>query len=136
MYKRQVLLPRRPADLPGRLHTGLTGIATGVLTGFAGMPGPPVVPYYVGRDIPRQVAKASMLLVFSVASAVGLISGAALRVLEPNYLLLALLLFPAVLAGNWLGARQFGTVEERTWRLFVAVVLGATALVALGKLAF
>ncbi|MGN3974539.1 TSUP family transporter [Tsuneonella sp. SYSU-LHT278] len=131
-----VLLPRRPGDLPGRLHTGATGLATGLLTGFAGMPGPPVVPYYVGRDIPRAVAKASMLLVFASSSAVSLVSGAALGVLEPSYLVLAALLLPAVLAGNWLGARKFGQVEERTWRVIVALVLGATALVALAKLAF
>ncbi len=131
-----VLLPRRSAALPGHLHTGATGLATGLLTGFAGMPGPPVVPYYVGRDIPRAVAKASMLLVFTASSSVGLISGAALGVLKIEYLLLAVLLFPAVLLGNWLGARKFGQVEDRSWRVFVALVLGATAAVAIGKLAF
>ncbi len=131
-----VLLPRRSAELPGHLHTGATGLAAGLLTGFAGMPGPPVVPYYVGRDIPRAVAKASMLLVFTAASTISLVSGAALGLLDVRYLLLALLLLPAVLVGNWLGARKFGQVEDRLWRVFVAVVLGATALVALGKLAF
>jgi uncharacterized protein len=131
-----VLLPRRSGAMPGRLHTGATGLVSGLLTGFAGMPGPPVVPFYVGRDIPRAVAKASMLLVFTCASTIGLASGAALGVLEPNYFVLSVLLLPAVLAGNWLGARKFGHVADRTWRIFVAVVLGATALVALGKLAF
>lgn len=129
-----ILLPRRSADLPSATRTAATGLATGVLTGFAGMPGPPVVPYYVGRDIPRAVAKASMLLVFTAASTVSLISGAALGLLRPQFLLLALILLPAVLAGNWLGARRFGTVDDRRWRLFVAVVLGATALVAFAKL--
>lgn len=131
-----VLLPRRAAEMPGPLHTGATGLATGLLTGFAGMPGPPVVPYYVGRDIPRSVAKASMLLVFTASSGVGLVSGAALGMMRWEYMLLSLLLLPAVLVGNRLGARKFGQVEEKSWRLFVATVLGATALVALAKLAF
>lgn len=129
-----ILLPRRSAAMPGRIHTVATGLATGTLGGFAGMPGPPVVPYYVGRDIPRAVAKASMLLVFTAASVTGVVSGAVIGVLEPEYLLLSLLLFPAVLAGNWLGARKSGQVEDRAWRWFVALVLGATAVVAIGKL--
>lgn len=130
-----LFLPRRDASVPGLFHTGATGLASGLLTGFAGMPGPPVVPYYVGRDIPRQVAKASMILIFTAASTAGLLSGAVLGVLEVPYLVLSLLLLPAVLVGNKLGARQFGKVDDAKWRAFVALVLGATALVALAKLA-
>jgi uncharacterized membrane protein YfcA len=40
-----VLLPPKAGHVPGRVETGLTGISAGLLTGFAGMPGPPVVPY-------------------------------------------------------------------------------------------
>ena len=40
-----VLLPKKPEHhVPGAVETGGTGIASGILTGFAGMPGPPVVP--------------------------------------------------------------------------------------------
>lgn len=129
-----ILLPQRAADLPGHLHTGATGIATGLLTGFAGMPGPPVVPYYVGRAIPRQVVKASMLLIFTIASTSSIVSGAALGVMEWHYLVLAALLFPAVLVGSWLGSLAFGKVSDRLWRSFVALMLAAAAAVALVKL--
>ncbi len=129
-----VLLPRRSAVQPGPVATGATGIASGLLTGFAGMPGPPVVPYYVGRDIPRAVAKASMLLIFTIAATAGLGSGLALGLLEWRLAWLALLLFPAVLLGNWLGALAFGKIGDAVWRSFVASVLAATAAVALAKL--
>lgn len=56
-----VLLPTRPVHAPGRLETGLTGAAAGLLTGFAGMPGPPVVPYYLRRPIPREVDRKSVV---------------------------------------------------------------------------
>ena len=60
-----VLLPKRPAHhLPSTLETGATGLASGILTGFAGMPGPPVVPYYLRREIPAQLARASMMTIF------------------------------------------------------------------------
>ena len=74
------------------------------MTGYAGMPGA-VVPYYVGRDIPRETAKASMMLIFTIASFAGLVSGAALGILAWRLPLLAAVLFPAVLIGNALGDR-------------------------------
>lgn len=129
-----VLVPLRPATVPGRVQTGATGIAAGLLTGFAGMPGPPVVPYYVGRDIPRAAAKASMLLIFTVAALAGLASGWAIGVMEWRLALLAAAMFPLVLLGNWLGGLAFGKVSDRVWRGFVGLTLAAAAIAALWKL--
>ena len=129
-----VLMPARAPTMPGRAATAGTGIAAGLLTGFAGMPGVPVVPFYVRRAVPRTVAKASMLLIFTVAAAAGLASGAAIGALEWRLVVLAVLLFPLVLLGNWLGSIAFGRVSDSVWRGFVVLVLGAAALAALGKL--
>ncbi|WP_128891327.1 sulfite exporter TauE/SafE family protein [Erythrobacter sp. HKB08] len=129
-----ILLPQRGAAQPGPLVTGAVGISSGLLTGFAGMPGPPVVPYYVGRAIPRVTAKASMLLIFTIASFAGLSSGVAIGVMEWRLLLFGLMLFPAVLVGNWLGAKAFGKVNDALWRGFVAFTLAAAAIAALVKL--
>ena len=128
-----ILLPRRGAlDHHPATTTGV-GVLSGLMTGYAGMPGPPVVPYYVGRDIPREVAKASMMLIFTCASTAGLASGAALGVLEWPQMVLAVLLFPAVLLGNWLGNGASGRIEDRTWRICVGLVLGGAAAAALWK---
>lgn len=129
-----VLLPSRGPAPAGKALTAGTGIAAGLLTGFAGMPGVPVVPFYVRRAVPRAVAKASMLLIFTVAAAAGLASGAAIGALEWRLALLAALLFPLVLLGNWLGGLAFGRVSDRVWRGFVVLVLGAAAGAALAKL--
>ncbi len=129
-----VLLPRRPADLPGRVQTGLTGIASGLLTGFAGMPGPPVVPYYLGRDIPKAMARASMLLIFTIAAAAGLASGGVIGLMHGSIVWLGALLFPVVLIGNWLGSLAFGKIGDTAWRLFTMGVLGTAAAASLAKL--
>lgn len=128
-----VLLPRRGALAHGPVTTSGVGLLSGLMTGYAGMPGPPVVPYYVGRDIPREVAKASMMLVFTLASAAGLISGAALGVLDWQLPWLAALLFPAILLGNWAGDKASGRIEDRVWRLSVGLVLGGAAIAAMAK---
>ena len=128
-----ILLPRRGARDHHVATTGGVGLLSGLMTGYAGMPGPPVVPYYVGRDIPREVAKASMMLIFTCASAMGLASGTAFGVLDWSLALLALVLFPSVLLGNWLGDKASGRIEDRTWRICVGLVLGGAAIGAVWK---
>lgn len=129
-----VLLPQRPAAEPSRTNTLLTGVSSGLLTGFAGMPGPPVIPYYVGRAIPRNVAKASMLLIFTTAALAGLGSGLAIGAMHWRLPLLALALYPVVLLGNRVGNRACGKISDNAWRAFTALVLGAAAAAAMIKL--
>ena len=130
-----VLLPKKPAHYaPGALETGATGFAAGALTGFAGMPGLPVVPYYLRRELVPDMARASMMTIFLATSLSGVGSSLALRVATWREPLLAGILFPAVLLGNWLGHLAFGKVSESAWRLFTGGVLGLSALAALWKL--
>ncbi|MEL7319327.1 MAG: sulfite exporter TauE/SafE family protein [Pseudomonadota bacterium] len=129
-----ILVPQRGAEQPSGVTTAAVGLSAGVLTGFAAMPGPPVVPYYVGRAIPRSVAKASMVCIFGIAALAGVGSGAAIGVLSAQVLILGVALFPLVLLGNWLGSLAFGKVSDRLWRSFVGVVLGAAAFAALVRL--
>lgn len=130
-----VLLPKRPADhAPGASETGFTGLLSGVLTGFAGMPGPPVVPYYLRRRIAPQLARASMMTIFLATSVAGVVSASILRVATWREPTLAFLLFPAVLAGNWLGNRAFGKVSDTAWRGLTGAVLGLAAIAALWRL--
>ncbi len=129
-----VLLPQREPHPPGRLATGLTGVTSGLLTGFAGMPGPPVVPYYLGRRIEPKVARASMMLIFMATSIAGVLSATALGVATVREPVLALLLFPAILLGDHWGHKAFGKVGSVAWRTFVGAVLGAAAAGALLKL--
>jgi uncharacterized protein len=130
-----VLLPKRAEHYaPSLYETGGTGIASGILTGFAGMPGPPVVPYYLRREIPATLARASMMTIFMATSIAGVLAASALGVATVREPLLAALLFPAVLLGNWLGNKAFGKVSDKAWRGFTGGVLGLAALAALLKL--
>ena len=130
-----VLLPKRPHDhVPPPAETGLTGLACGVLTGFAGMPGVPVVPYYLRRLLSPTIARASMMTIFLATSVAGVGSAMALQVATWRELYLAAALFPAVLLGNWLGNRAFGKVSDVAWRGFTGAVLGIAAGAALWRL--
>ena len=129
-----VLLPQRGELRPGPKETAATGIASGILTGFAAMPGPPVVPFYLRQPIPPKEARASMMLVFFATAIAGTISAFALGLADARLLWLSLLLFPSVLAGNWLGAKSFGKVPPSLWRSFVAGILGLAGISALIRL--
>jgi hypothetical protein len=129
-----ILLPRRGDAAPGRSVTGFVGVLSGLMTGYAGMPGPPVVPYYAGRDLPRANAKASMQLIFTIAATAGLVSATWLGILRLELLLFAVLILPVIILGNRLGARVSGTIGDSVWRTMVGVVLGGAAVAALARL--
>ena len=130
-----VVLPRRETPFePGPVATGATGLVAGVATGFAAMPGISVVPYYVRQAMPRVKAKASMIGIFGVSALASLATGAATGLLDWRLIVFGLLLFPVMALGNWLGSLVFGRIEERTWRIWVALVLGGAAAAALARL--
>ena len=129
-----IILPTRSLVQYSAVTTTATGLSSGLLTGLVGMPGPPVIPYYVNRDIPRITAKASMIAVFGIAALAGVSSGVAIGALNGRIVVLGLALFPVVLVGNWLGSLVFGSVSDRVWRTFVGLVLGGAALASILRL--
>lgn len=129
-----VILPPKPGHVPGLPYTLGTGVAAGVLTGFAAMPGPPVVPYYLRQGLEPARARASMLLVFFFTAIAAAIASWLIGLLDVRVGWLSLLLFPAVLLGNWLGGLAFGKVSAPVWRGIVALILGLAGTAALWRL--
>ncbi len=129
-----VLLPQRPGFTPGSKETAATGIVSGILTGFAAMPGPPVVPYYLRQQIAPATARASMMLVFFATAIAGSVSSFVLGLGSQRLAVLALVLFPPMLLGNWLGGKAFGRVPAPIWRSMVAGILGLAGLSAVIRL--
>ena len=129
-----ILLPRRGSDVPGRMVTGAVGVVSGLMTGYAGMPGPPVVPYYAGRALPRITIKASMLLIFTIAASAGLASATWLGILRWELLVFAVVMLPVILIGNRLGSAVSGRISDPVWRAVVGLVLAGAAIGALLRL--
>ncbi|NCP14323.1 MAG: sulfite exporter TauE/SafE family protein [Sphingomonadales bacterium] len=129
-----ILLPRRGEGVPGPMVTGGVGLLSGLMTGYAGMPGPPVVPYYAGRELPRPTIKASMQLIFTIAATAGLASATWLAILRWELLVFALLMLPMIIGGNRLGARVSGRISDPVWRVTVGLILGGAAIGAFARL--
>lgn len=126
-----VLLPKQPVGhRPGRITVAGTGLAAGILTGFAAMPGPPVVPFYMRRSLDPRIARASMLFIFFMTAIAGTVAALWVGIATIKLFLLSLLLFVPMWLGNYIGARHFGRVPPHIWQAMVAVVLGLAAVSA------
>ncbi|ABF52416.1 sulfite exporter TauE/SafE family protein [Sphingopyxis alaskensis] len=130
-----VLLPKQAeGHRPGKLAVAGTGIASGILTGFAAMPGPPVVPFYLRRRVEPKVARASMLMIFFMTAIAGTLAALWLGIANWRLLLVSLILFAPMWLGNRVGARHFGRVPPHIWQAMVALVLGVAAVSAVVRL--
>ncbi|MEQ1538183.1 MAG: sulfite exporter TauE/SafE family protein [Sphingorhabdus sp.] len=129
-----MFIPAKEAAVPGRKETWATGLAAGVLTGFASMPGPPVVPYYMRRKLPPAVARGSMLMVFFATAIAGSIASFAIGTANLHLLWLSVLFYPALYIGTRLGELVFGKVSEPVWRTLVGIILGIAGVAAVVRL--
>jgi uncharacterized protein len=128
------LLQRKSQATPSRGVAIVAGGAAGVLTGFAAMPGPPVVPFYLREAFTPVIARASMMAVFFATSIAGTLSVWALGLLTWPVVVLGLSLFVPMVIGNALGGRGFGKISPSIWRSLVALLLGVAGAGAVWRL--
>jgi uncharacterized protein len=129
-----ILATHKAVAQPGPAMTVVTGAAAGVLTGFAAMPGPPVVPYYLRDAFTPHVARASMMLVFFATAIAGTVSALLLGLATMQLALLSLVLLIPMLVGNHLGGLAFGKIPAPVWRTLVAALLGVAGVAAIVRL--
>lgn len=121
---------RYQGTMTRRLVTA-TGALGGFLTGFSGIPGPPVIMLYMASTLPASVVRANLtlyllavdLLLFPVLWLMDLMSW--------NIILLGLLAGVPNLLGNVLGARLFDPAAERLFRGVAYIVIAASAIIGL-----
>ena len=128
------LIKRAPTPSRAPSHVAATGLAAGVLNGFAAMPGPPVILYFARSGVSPMAARGSMILVFFAAATAGTVTAWLRGLIDAHLALLAAAVFPLMLVGNHVGSRFFGTIPERVWRTSVVILLVASAFGAVLKL--
>ncbi len=126
---------KRPQTLNGSaLHIALVGTVSGLLNGFAAMPGPPVVLHFVRKQVPPAVSRGSMITIFFATAAMATLVAFWRDMVDMQLLVLTALTCPLMIGGNHLGSKYFGAVSEPVWRGFVMILLAIAASVALFKL--
>lgn len=128
------MVKRKPDINLTPLQVLLTGASSGMLNGFAAMPGPPVVLQYVRKNVPPAMARGSMITIFFATSIMGSAVAFWRGMVDERLLVLTALTIPFMIAGNQLGAKFFGTISEPVWRSLIIILLGIAGVVAFSRL--
>ena len=107
------------------------GAVCGLFNGLAGIPGPPVVAFFVASGVPSAIARASMIVLFlltAVFAASGLVVAG---LLGPAALVPIVAGLPLVFAGSLAGAALFRRSGGRHYDRIALGVLAVTALATL-----
>jgi uncharacterized membrane protein YfcA len=108
------------------------GIASGLFNGLAGMPGPPVIAYFLASHTGNNVARASMIVFFLLTSVFALLPMAAFGLITRDSMATACIGFPLVLVGSAIGAHMFSRSPEGHYRLVaLCLLIAAGALAAI-----
>lgn len=114
-----------------RRLTVLTGALGGFMTGFAGIPGPPVIMLYMASRLPVGMIRANFLLYLLAIDLVLLpvlwLSG----LMVWKIALLGLMVGIPNLIANIIGARLFDPQAERLFRNVAYVVIACSAIIGL-----
>jgi uncharacterized protein len=111
--------------------TAGVGFLSGLAGGAAGIPGPPVILYYMASRLPVSVVRANlMMFLVAIDLALAVLLGVAGQLSLTLVLLSAALLIPFSLA-NALGSALFRPERARTYRLVSWGLIAASALVGL-----
>jgi len=116
--------------------TGLkltTGVATGLLAGAAGIPGPPVILLYLSSPLPAAMLRATAVAVFLFTDAIALIGSGIAGLLSVELFWRCLILAPVVEIGVLIGRRGYGVARPEAVKRAALILLALLATVAIGR---
>lgn len=121
------------AAVPGRAMIAGTGVVSGLMSGAAGVPGPPMVLLYLSSPLPVAITRATGIAFFIFVDILALGLAAHNGLIDGEMLIRSAILVPVMAAGTAIGHRLFGITRPETVKLAAIVLLAALAIVGIGK---
>lgn len=118
---------RYARELPNPMVVATGGLG-GVLCGSVGLPGPPVILFYMAAPHPAAVIRANITMYLLFADVILLAVMAVFGELVPAALGLGVLVAVPYLIGNVAGGRLFRPGAERLYRRVAYLIIGISAL--------
>jgi uncharacterized protein len=106
------------------------GAMAGFLSGFAGIPGPPVILYWMAAAATHSVVRANLIMFFAVGeviSGIGLWAGG---IFELRYVVMGAIACLPYLAGLLLGSALFRLASEHAYRRVAILLVTAAAILS------
>ena len=119
---------REPTRVP--LSLGVGAVA-GLLSGSVQIPGPPVLIYWLGRQVVSATMRANAIVFFmftTIVSGIGFLYGG---VFTPEVVTGSLALLPVYAIGIFLGSLLFGRASETTYRGIAYATILVAALISM-----
>ncbi len=114
-----------------RRHVLATGGVGGFLGGVAGLPGPPVILFYMARDLPAVVIRANIFLYLYIFDIAAFAMMGVQGRLEMLPVTLGFLLAIPTMAGNVLGSWMFRFGSEKIYRNIAYLIVASSAIAGL-----
>ena len=119
--------------MPGTAASGVVGAASGLANGAFGIGGPPAILFYFASPAGHEAGRASLIAYFLMTDLIGLVFLSREALITRETLFLALGFLPALILGNWIGARGFKSANPATFRKWVLVLLAVLAVLSAAK---
>lgn len=107
------------------------GGLSGFMGGFSGLTGPPVILFYLGRQSNAAVARASLILFFTINELFSLVVFGVNGLLLLKPIVFGLILIAPYTIANLVGARLFKWKGEEFFRPIAYTIIGIAALIGL-----
>ncbi|WP_375412105.1 sulfite exporter TauE/SafE family protein [uncultured Bradyrhizobium sp.] len=114
--------------MPGASETIAMGGISGLLNGAVGIGGPPIVVFFFNSPAGIAIGRASLIAFFIGTDAVALTFLAAEGLVTNEAFHRFVAFVPGLLAGQWIGARNFETANPVAFRRWILVLLMVLAL--------
>jgi uncharacterized protein len=120
--------------MPGTAGSGAVGTASGLANGAFGVGGPPAILFYFAHRLAgNEAGRASLIAYFLMTDLIGLAFLGREALITRDTLYLVLIFLPALILGNWIGARNFKSADPATFRKWVLMLLAVLAALSAAK---
>jgi uncharacterized membrane protein YfcA len=119
--------------MPGTAASGAVGAASGLANGTFGIGGPPAILFYFASPAGNEAGRASLIAYFLMTDLIGLAFLSREALITWDTLYLALIFLPALILGNWIGARGFKRADPAAFRKWVLILLAVLAVLSAAK---
>jgi uncharacterized protein len=119
--------------MPSTVASGAVGTASGLANGAFGIGGPPAILFYFASPAGTVAGRASLIAYFLMTDVIGLTFLSREGLITWPTLYMAVIFLPALILGNWIGARGFASTNPATFRKGVLILLAVLAVLSAAK---
>jgi uncharacterized membrane protein YfcA len=114
-----------------RLISAPVGFVSGIMSGSINMAGPPVILFFANQNLPRMIFRANIIAYFFTLQVVAIPLLIYHRILTMDAFTSAVVLFPSLIAGGFVGGKLSAKVDDRIVRNMTLLIVSFAGIVSI-----